>query len=52
MRVVFWMISLVEMKRVVERHKREDDERVRKRAEVHQVSAVVVDDDDFSEWDG
>ena len=35
------------MKRVVVRHKREDDERVRKRGEVHQDSVYVnvIDDD-------
>ena len=34
------------MKRVVVMHKREDDERVRKRGEVHENSVVVVVVDD------
>ena len=46
MRVVCGMLRLVGMKRVAVRHKREDDEKVRKRVEVHQDSVVVVVDDD------
>ena len=45
MRVV-WMIKLVEMKRVMERHKREDDWRVQIRVEVHHDSVVVVVEED------
>jgi hypothetical protein len=45
------MVGLVATKRVVARHKREDDERVRKRVEVHQDSiVVVVVDDDCQMW--
>ena len=42
MRVVCWLILVEMMKRVMVRHKREDDERVRKRVEVHQDNVVVV----------
>ena len=40
------MVGLVGIKRVVMRHKREDDERVRKRDEVDQDGVVVVVEDD------
>ena len=50
MRAVCWtMIRLEGMKRVMVRHKREDDERVQKRVEGRRDSVVVVlvvDDDD------
>ena len=52
MGVVCWMMGLVGMKRVVVKHKREDDERVRKRVEVHQDSVVVIVDDDYQMWYG
>ena len=52
MKVVYWLMRLVEMKkkkRVAVRHKPKDDERVRKGGEVHQDSVVfvvvTVDDD-------